>query len=114
MQSFSPFNRETTPRLIQHVRDCVKASPRKLYVNMILTAGPAHLAGVVVVQLCFVGSQESGAEYLSAISSWEEERCLFKDIRERDFLEQQDSVANILKGGAGRKWWVTRHSGNSL
>lgn len=66
------------------------------------------------MQLCFVGSQESGAEYLSAISSWEEERCLFKDIRERDFLEQQDSVANILKGGAGRKWWVTRHSGNSL
>ncbi|KAJ9122402.1 hypothetical protein QFC22_001825 [Naganishia vaughanmartiniae] len=109
-----PFNRETTPHLIQHVRDCVKASPRKLYVNMILTAGPAHLAGVVVVQLCFVGSQESGAEYLSAISSWEEERCLFKDIRERDFLEQQDSVANILKGGAGRKWFIKSDLLNSL
>lgn len=73
---------------------------------MILTAGPAHLSGVVVIQLCFVGTQESGAEYFQAISSWEEERCLFKDIRERDFLEQQDSVANILKGGAGRKWCV--------
>ncbi|KAJ9093584.1 hypothetical protein QFC19_008313 [Naganishia cerealis] len=109
-----PFNRETTPRLIQHVRDCVKASPRKLYVNMILTAGPAHLAGVVIVQLCFVGSQESGAEYLQAISSWEEERCLFKDIRERDFLEQQDSVANILKGGAGRKWFIKSDLLNSL
>ncbi|KAJ9100637.1 hypothetical protein QFC21_003681 [Naganishia friedmannii] len=109
-----PFNRETTPRLIQHVRDCVKASPRKLYVNIILTAGPAHLAGVVVIQLCFVGSQESGAEYLSAIGSWEEERCLFKDIRERDFLEQQDSVANILKGGAGRKWFIKSDLLNSL
>lgn len=75
---------------------------------MILTAGPAHLAGVVVIQLCFAGSQESGAEYVQAISSWEEERCLFKDVRERDFLEQQDSVANILKGGAGRKWRVIK------
>jgi hypothetical protein len=74
---------------------------------MILTAGPADLAGVVIVQLCFAGSQETGAEYLQAISSWEEERCLFKDVRERDFLEQQDSVANILKGGAGRKWLVS-------
>jgi hypothetical protein len=64
------------------------------------------LAGVVIIQLCFVGKQEAGAEYLSAITSWNEERCLFKDVRERSFIEQQDSVANVLKGGAGRKWSV--------
>jgi hypothetical protein len=33
-------------------------------------------------------------------------RCLFKDVEERSFLEQQDSVANVLRGGAGRKWFI--------
>lgn len=71
---------------------------------MILTAGPVALAGVVIIQMCYIGTQAEGAEYLSAIASWNEERCLFKDVRERSFIEQQDSIANILKGGAGRKW----------
>jgi hypothetical protein len=100
----SPFNPLTSPSLIQHVRDCIKGAPRELYCNIILTAGPIALAGVVIIQMCYVGSQAQGAEYLSAIGSWNEERCLFKDVRERSFIEQQDSIANVLKGGAGRKW----------
>ena len=105
---FSPFNPLTAPGLIQHVRDCIKGSPRNLYCNIILTAGPIALAGVVIIQMCYIGSQAQGAEYLSAIASWNEERCLFKDVRERSFIEQQDSIANVLKGGAGRKWLVSR------
>lgn len=102
----SPFNPLTTPSLLQHVRDCIKGASRHLYTNMILTAGPVSNASVVIIQYCYIGSQAQGSDYLSAIASWDEERCLFKDMRERSFLEQQDSVANVLKGGAGRKWSV--------
>jgi hypothetical protein len=89
---------------MRHVRDCIKGSSRNLYANVILTAGPTQLSGVVIIQLCFIGGRAAGAEYLQAISSWDEERCLFKDVEERNFLEQQDSIANVLKGGAGRRW----------
>lgn len=33
-------------------------------------------------------------------------RCLFKDVEERSFMQQQDSIANVLRGGAGRKWFI--------
>lgn len=33
-------------------------------------------------------------------------RCLFKDVEERSFVQQQDSIANVLRGGAGRKWFI--------
>lgn len=89
---------------MRHVRDCVKGSSRNLYTNFILTAGPNSTTGVVIIQLCYIGNRNAGAEYLTAISAWDEERCLFKDVEERDFLQQQDSIANVLKGGAGRKW----------
>lgn len=104
LRRHSPFNPTTAPNLLRHVRDCVKGSSRNLYANIILTAGPSSLAGVVIIQLCYIGSRNEGAEMLSAIGSWDEERCLFKDVEERSFLEQQDSIANVLKGGAGRKW----------
>lgn len=77
-----------------------------MYANMILTAGPSMMLGVVIIQVCFSGARQKGAELMEAISSWQEERCLFKDIEERSFLQQQDSVANVLKGGAGRKWFI--------
>lgn len=101
-----PFNPLTTPGLLKHVRDCVKGSPRAMYANMILTAGPSSVSGVVIIEVCFTGVRAKGAELMEAISSWPGEKSLFKDIEERSFLEQQDSIANVLKGGAGRKWFI--------
>ncbi len=101
-----PFNTLSTPSLLKHVRDCIKNAPRELYVNMILTAGPNELAGVVIIQICYAGREAEGLPFLQAIASWEGERCLFKDVVERSYLEQEESIANVLKGGAGRKWYI--------
>jgi hypothetical protein len=100
----SLFDKETTPSLLRHVRDCIKGSPRSLYANIIMTAGPPGAPAIVVIQLCFSGRRAEGETYVQAIGSWEGGRCLFQDFSERTFERQQLAVEEILKGGQGRKW----------
>ncbi|KAF8161374.1 hypothetical protein B0H34DRAFT_377906 [Crassisporium funariophilum] len=100
------FNKATAPSLIKHFRDCVKGAPRELYANVLLTAGPAGKDSLMVVQMCYVGPREKGQEYLAAISSWDGERCLLNEVDEKSFLHQQDSVAQVLRGKAGRQWFI--------
>ncbi|KAF7290117.1 FAD-binding PCMH-type domain-containing protein [Mycena chlorophos] len=100
------FHRATAPSLIKHFRDCVKSAPRELYANVLLTAGPEGKDSLIVVQMCFVGPKEKGQEYLLALSSWDGERCLLNEVHEKDFLHQQDSVAQVLRGKPGRQWYI--------
>ncbi|PCH35657.1 hypothetical protein WOLCODRAFT_140014 [Wolfiporia cocos MD-104 SS10] len=100
------FHRATAPSLIKHFRDCIKGAPRELYANVLLTAGPAGADSLVVIQMCYIGPRERGIEYLNAISSWDGERCLLNEVNEKSFLAQQDSVAQILRGKAGRQWFI--------
>ncbi|KAI0343601.1 hypothetical protein BDW22DRAFT_1412957 [Trametopsis cervina] len=100
------FHRATAASLIKHFRDCIKGAPRELYANVLLTAGPADKDSLVVIQFCYLGSKEDGLPYLQAISSWDGERCLLNEINEKSFLFQQDSVAQVLRGKAGRQWFL--------
>lgn len=100
------FHRATAPSLIKHFRDCIKGAPRELYANVLLTAGPADKDSLVVIQMCYLGPKEQGAAYLQAISSWDGERCLLNEVNEKSFLYQQDSIAQILRGKAGRQWFL--------
>ena len=59
----------------------------------------------MVVQMCYVGSREKGQEYLSAISSWDGEKCLLSEVDEKSFFHQQDSVAQVLRG-KGELYWL--------
>ena len=93
----SRFHKATAPSLIKHFRDCVKQAPRELYANVLLTAGPADQDSLVVIQMCYVGPKEKGLEYLQAISSWDGEPCLLNEVNEKAFLNQQDSVAQVLR-----------------
>ncbi|EED82635.1 predicted protein [Postia placenta Mad-698-R] len=103
------FHRATAPSLIKHFRDCVKNAPRELYANVLLTAGPEDKDSLVVIQMCYVGPKEKGIEYLNAISSWDGERCLLNEVNEKSYLNQQDSVAQILRG-KGTPWTLLRYS----
>ena len=94
----SRFHRATAPSLLKHFRDCIKDAPRELYANVLLTAGPADKDSLVVIQICYVGPKAKGVEYLQAISSWDGERCLLNEVNEKSFLNQQDSVAQVLRG----------------
>lgn len=100
------FHRATAPSLIKHFRDCVKGAPRELYANVLLTAGPAGQDSLVVIQMCYVGPKVKGQEFLQAISSWDGEQCLLNEVDEKSFLHQQDSVAQVLRGKAGNKWFI--------
>ncbi|KAI1786326.1 hypothetical protein LXA43DRAFT_975819 [Ganoderma leucocontextum] len=100
------FHRATAPSLIKHFRDCIKDAPRELYANVLLTAGPADKDSLVVIQICYVGPKAKGMEYLQAISSWDGERCLLNEVNEKSFLNQQDSVAQVLRGKPGRQWFL--------
>ena len=118
----SRFHRATAPSLIKHYRDCVKGAPRELYVNLLLTAGPADKDSLVVIQLCYLGPRERGQEFMLAISSWDGEKCLLNEVDEKSFLHQQDSVAQVLRAKgkpstrtlhsstdhpiAGRQWYI--------
>jgi len=82
---------------MKHFRDCIKAAPRELYANLILTAGPRSSGALVVIQLCYIGTREKGAEYLNAMLSWDGGSCLLSEVHEKSFLNQQDSVAKVLK-----------------
>lgn len=48
--------------------------------------------------MCYVGPKEKGQEYLNAISSWDGERPLLNEVNEKSYLNQQDSVAQVLRG----------------
>lgn len=100
------FNKATAPSLIKHFRDCVKGAPKELYANVLLTAGPQGKDSLVVIQMCYVGPREKGQQYLAAITSWTGERCLLNEVNEKSFLHQQDSVAQVLRGKAGRQWFI--------
>ena len=93
----SRFHKATAPSLIKHFRDCIKQAPRELYANVLLTAGPADQDSLVVIQMCYIGPKEKGVEYLNAISSWDGESCLLNEVNEKAFLNQQDSVAQVLR-----------------
>ena len=84
----------------------MKGAPRELYANVLLTAGPADKDSLVVIQLCYVGPKERGIEYLHALSSWTGEPCLLKEVHEKTFLSQQDSVAQVLRGKRGNQWFI--------
>ncbi|KAK7052827.1 hypothetical protein VNI00_004146 [Paramarasmius palmivorus] len=92
------FNKATAASLIKHFRDCIKGAPRELYANVFLTSGPAGKDSLIVIQMCYVGPKEKGQEYLSAIASWDGEKCLLNEVNEKNFLHQQDSVAMVLRG----------------
>ncbi|KAK4684055.1 hypothetical protein P7C73_g6149, partial [Tremellales sp. Uapishka_1] len=100
------FDKATTPSLIRHIRDCIKGSPRTLYANIIMTAGPFGSPAIVVIQLCFSGSRSEGEMYVQAISAWEGGRCEFQQFSDRSFGEQQMAVERVLNGGHGRKWFI--------
>ncbi|KAJ3758077.1 hypothetical protein EV360DRAFT_44718 [Lentinula raphanica] len=100
------FHKDTAASLIKHFRDCIKNAPRELYANVLLTAGPAGKDSLVVIQMCYVGSREKGQEYLAVLASWDGEKCLLNEVNEKSFLHQQDSVAQILRGKAGRQWFI--------
>ncbi|CAL1711629.1 unnamed protein product [Somion occarium] len=100
------FHRATAPSLIKHFRDCIKGCPRELYANVLLTTGPANQDSLIVIQLCYVGPKEKGQEYLQAISSWDGERPLLNEVNEKSYLNQQDSVAQVLRGKRGRQWFM--------
>ncbi|KAK0532889.1 hypothetical protein OC835_003182 [Tilletia horrida] len=102
-----PFNPATAPSLIKHWRDCLKGVlPREMYTNLILVAGPNPSAHVIMIQICLLQSASEGETFVQAISSWTGERMLLKDVEERPFLAQQDGVAQVLKGGGGRRWMI--------
>ncbi|CCO37128.1 hypothetical protein BN14_11279 [Rhizoctonia solani AG-1 IB] len=108
------FNKATAASLIMHFRDCIKAAPRELYANCILTAGPKNQGALVVIQICYAGPRAEGLPFLQAISSWEGEGPLLNEVQEKDFVWQQDSVAKVLKGGSGRKWFIRSNLITSL
>jgi hypothetical protein len=58
------FHRATAPGLIRHYRDCIKGVPREMYANVLLTTGPAGQDGLVVLQMCYLGSREKGDEFM--------------------------------------------------
>ncbi|KAF8588838.1 hypothetical protein K439DRAFT_537159 [Ramaria rubella] len=107
------FRRSTAASLIKHFRDCVKNVPRELYANVILTAGPDGDA-LLVIQICYLGCQEQGVEFLQAITSWDGEQCLLNEVSEKSFLNQQDSLAQLINGKAGRKWFIRSDLLNTL
>ncbi|KZP02116.1 hypothetical protein FIBSPDRAFT_970437 [Athelia psychrophila] len=93
------FHRATAPFLIKHFCDCIKGAPREHYANVLLTAEPKGTYSLVVIQLCYLGPKGQGQEYLHAISSWDGERCLLNEVHEKTFLNQKDSIAQVLRGG---------------
>ncbi|KIJ51254.1 hypothetical protein M422DRAFT_776541 [Sphaerobolus stellatus SS14] len=99
------FRRSTAASLIKHFRDCVKNVPRELYANVVLTAGPGGDA-ILVIEICYIGGSDKGSEFLQAVAAWDGETCLLNDVCEKSFLVQQESFSQLLRGKAGRKWFI--------
>ena len=100
------FHRATAPSLLAHFRDCVKSAPPQLYVNALLTAGPADADSLVVIQMCYNGPVAEGKVFRDALASWDGEPCLLMEVGEKVFTRQQESVAQVLRGRAGNQWFI--------
>ncbi|KAH9983185.1 hypothetical protein BJV77DRAFT_966954 [Russula vinacea] len=93
----------TAPSLLRHFRDCVKGASRELYANVLLIAGPANEYSLVVIHMCYAGPKEQGVKYLQAFSSWDGGPCLLNEVQEKTFLNQMDSVTQLLRG---KQWFI--------
>lgn len=102
-----PFNAATAPSLLRHWRDCLKASPRELYSNFTLSAGPSASGHVIVIQFSWCGkSQSEGESILQTIMSWQGEQCLMKDVEVRPYAHQQENVSQILSSKENSRWLI--------
>ncbi|KAI0000320.1 hypothetical protein BJV77DRAFT_382225 [Russula vinacea] len=97
------FHSATAPSLLRHFRDCVKGASRELYANVLLIAGPANEYSLVVIHMCYAGPKEQGVKYLQAFSSWDGGPCLLNEVQEKTFLNQMDSVTQLLRG---KQWFI--------
>lgn len=100
------FHRATAPSLLAHFRDCIKSAPPQLYVNALLTAGPADQDSLVVIQMCYNGPVAEGKVFRDALASWDGEACLLMEVGEKVYTRQQESVAQVLRGRAGNQWFI--------
>ena len=91
---------------MRHWRDCCKGAPNELYTSLILTAGPSSTSHVVVILFCWLGDHPSGQSFLRALLSWTGERCILKDVEARTFLDQQDSVVQVLSATRDCRWYI--------
>ncbi|KAF8515334.1 hypothetical protein BU17DRAFT_93615 [Hysterangium stoloniferum] len=86
----APFLHISSDNLVEADMDCVKNVPRELYATVILIVSPAGDALLVI----------------QAILSWDSEQCLLNEVSEKNFVSQQDSLAQLINGKAGRKWFM--------
>jgi len=100
------FRPTTAPLLFKHIRDCSKGAPPELYINVLLTAGPKPEQAILIVQMCFIGNKVKGTPFLQALLSCDVEKVLLNEVAEKSFLNQQKSVAKVLRGEAGRQWFI--------
>ncbi|KAI0057140.1 hypothetical protein BV25DRAFT_1920360 [Artomyces pyxidatus] len=89
------FHRATAASLMKPFRDCVKGS-------------------LVVVQMCYVGAKKRDLESLQVNPAWNGERCLLSEVSEKAFLNQQDSIAQVLGDKAGNQWFIRKAMATSL
>ncbi|GAA93536.1 uncharacterized protein L969DRAFT_51479 [Mixia osmundae IAM 14324] len=101
-----PFSAATAPSLIKHWRDCVKTVPEQVYSNLILSSGPSKGTHVIVVQYCYLGSQSAGEPYVQAMNAWDGEICLLQDSGMVSFVQQQESVAQVLDLSENTRWTI--------
>ncbi|KAI0061867.1 hypothetical protein BV25DRAFT_1947112 [Artomyces pyxidatus] len=97
------FHRATAASLMKPFRDCVKGAPRE----------PCECS-LVVVQMCYVGAKKRDLESLQVNPAWNGERCLLSEVSEKAFLNQQDSIAQVLGDKAGNQWFIRKAMATSL
>lgn len=94
-----PFVPETGTQLLKHWRDCLSDAPDELYSNFVLAAGPQSPSGnIAILQVCHLGSRETGMPIIQRMSSFAETKYHFKDCNEISYLRQQELVEGVLKG----------------
>jgi len=98
MRYYSNFRPTTAPSLFKHIRDCSKGAPPELYINVLLTAGPKPEQAILIVQMCLIGNKAKGTPFLQALLSCDVEKVLLNEVAEKSFLNQQKSVAKVLRG----------------
>lgn len=48
--------------------------------------------------MCFIGNKAKGTPFLQALLSCDVEKVLLNEVAEKSFLNQQNSVAKVLRG----------------
>lgn len=48
--------------------------------------------------MCFIGNKAKGTPFLQALLSCDVEKVLLNEVAEKSFLNQQKSVAKVLRG----------------